>query len=81
MIYLIHYDRPSRQLLRMQPYADAQRQQAEDARLALELSLIGNGREQEVVLLDAADESSLRRTHGRYFYSLAELVAAARLAA
>lgn len=75
MIYLIEYDWQTGHPAKMTPYLDTQRLAAEDARLALELALHGLGIEREVVLLQAADEATLRRTHGRYFESLETMLA------
>ena len=75
MIYLIEYDRRSGMLIEMRAFADDQRELAENARLALELALHAQKQEREVVLLEAADEAGLRRTHGRYFQSLQSLAA------
>ena len=47
-------------------FQEADRPAAENARLDLELSLNREGIEHEIVLLDAASEEALRRTHGRY---------------
>jgi hypothetical protein len=55
------------------PFDDSERQLAEDARLTLELELHRLGIEKEVVLLEAASEEALRRTHRRYFLDLTEL--------
>ena len=43
----------------------------EDARLELELKVMAK---HEVVLLIAENEEALRKTHGRYFYSLEDLM-------
>lgn len=75
MIYLIEYDWQAGHPAKMTTYFDAQRLVAEDARLSLELSLHALGIEREVVLLQATDEATLRRTHGRYFESLETLLA------
>lgn len=78
MILLIHYDRRAQRLLRFDRYEDAQRQQAEDDRLELELSLLNSDRENEIVLLKGASEEALRESHARYFLSFSGLVDAAR---
>jgi len=46
---------------------------AQEARLALELSLNREGVHREVVVLEAHDEETLRRSHRRYFENLKEL--------
>lgn len=73
MIFLIEYDRSQGRLVTFRTFADAERQEAEDSRLQLELELNRIGTEREVVLLDAAGEEALRRTHRRYFEGWAEL--------
>jgi hypothetical protein len=69
MFFLIDYERRSGQLVGMRRYASSARNEAEDARLALELDLRRLGLEREVVLLEASSEDALRRTHRRYFES------------
>lgn len=51
-------------------FADADRAGAHRARLELELQLNQSGIDHEVVLLDAASEEDLRRTHERYFQAV-----------
>lgn len=77
MIYLIDYDWRAERLVSMQAFDDGLRTQAEAARRALEVRLLKESRDREVVLLEALDEAGLRRTHGRYFRSLEELLAQA----
>jgi hypothetical protein len=73
MIFLIEYDRGEGCLLRIETFSDSDRKRAEESRLNLELELNRKGIEKEVVLLEAASEEAVRRTHRRYFESLAEL--------
>ncbi len=73
MIFLIEYDRPSGKTLRFIPFEESERASAERSRLDIELVLNSKGVEHEVVLLEAASESALRRTHRRYFESLGDL--------
>lgn len=73
MLFLIEYDREKGKLVEMSRFADSDRQVANSARLNLELALNRRGVEHEVVLLEADDESALRRTHRRYFEDLLEL--------
>ena len=73
MIFLIEYDRSNGRIVTLGTYEDSERGEAEDSRLELELSLNKKGVEREVVLLEAATEEALRRTHRRYFEDLAEL--------
>jgi len=73
MLFLMEYDRSRGAVVRMTTFEDAKRQEAEDARLNLELKLNRQGIRQEVVLLEAASEEALRLTHRRYFEDLADL--------
>jgi O-acetylhomoserine/O-acetylserine sulfhydrylase-like pyridoxal-dependent enzyme len=73
MIFLIEYNRACGEIVTFKAYDDSERQKAEDARLELELELNHLGTEREVVILEAATEEALRRTHRRYFESLSEL--------
>jgi len=74
MIFLIEYDRSQGCIVTFKTFDDSARQEAEDSRLQLELALNRLGTEREVVLLQAASEEALRRTHRRYFEDLSELV-------
>lgn len=78
MLFLIDYDRAAGRIVRLSAFDDPKRQEAEEARLALELRLNREGVEREVVLLEAASEDALRRTHRRYFEGLAELATSPR---
>jgi hypothetical protein len=74
VIFLIDYDRARGKLESILSFDDAQRDEAEDARLQKELTLHRQGITREIVLLQAADEAALRETHRRYFEDLATLV-------
>lgn len=74
MIFLIRYDTQGGRSVSIERFEDEQRATAQDARLALELDLRHRSIPHEVVLLDAIDETSLRRTHARYFESLDEMM-------
>ena len=74
MIFLIEYDRGQGRIVTIKTFDDLARQEAEDSRLRLELELNRSGTEREVVLLEAASEEALRRTHRRYFEDLTELI-------
>jgi hypothetical protein len=74
MIFLIEYDRTRGEIVTFRTFNDSERQAAEDARLELELELSRHSTEHEVVILEAATEEALRRTHRRYFENLSELV-------
>lgn len=73
MLFLVEYDRSAGQLVRLELYESSARRDAEDARLELELALNHQGVDHEVVILDAANEAALRRTHRRYFDGPAEI--------
>jgi hypothetical protein len=73
MLFLIEYDRSRGSIVQVREFDDNSRGIAEDARLDLELDLNRQGVEHEIVLLDAPSVEALRRTHGRYFESVAEL--------
>lgn len=74
MIFLIEYDRDRGQLVTFKRFDESERQKAEDSRLKLELELNRLGTNHEVVVLEAASEEAMRRTHRRYFEDLADLV-------
>lgn len=74
MLFLIEYDRSCGRIVSFRSFDDLEGREAEDARLQLELELNRHGTEREVVLLEAASEKALRRTHRRYFEDLSELV-------
>lgn len=73
MIFLIEYHREEGRLVKLRSFADSQRSEAENLRLAVELDLQDRGVGREVVLLEANDEATLRRTHRRYFERLSEM--------
>jgi hypothetical protein len=76
MLFLIQYDRRAGRIVRMERFANDQRDLAAEARLDLELALQRHCQSHEVVLLDAASEEALRKTHGRYFEDVQGLLAA-----
>jgi hypothetical protein len=78
VLFLIEYDRNRGRIIKLEVFEDSERQRAEDSRLEIELALNRRGIEREVVLLEAATEEALRRTHRRYFEDLDELVKSAR---
>ena len=73
MIFLIEYDRKRGQLVTFESFNDSERETAEELRLQLELDLNLKSIDNEVVILEAATEEAVRRTHRRYFEDLAEL--------
>jgi hypothetical protein len=75
VIFLIHYNRSAGQIVKLTQFEESQRRQAEEARLATELDLIGKKDGNEVCLLEARSIEALKRTHRRYFESLRMLTA------
>ena len=67
MIFLVEYNRSEGNIVALRSFADAQRQEAENSRLEMELTLNRKKVNHEVVLLEADSEAALRRTHQRYF--------------
>ncbi len=77
MIFLIEYNRREGRIVTFREFDDAQRREAEDVRLQIELDLHRKGVQHEVVLLEAASEEALYRTHRRYFADLVQLLESA----
>ncbi len=73
MIFLIEYDRSRGELSSIDVFDDADRGTAEDQRLERELSLHRKGVKREIVILQAASEDALKKTHRRYFVDIATL--------
>jgi hypothetical protein len=73
MLFLVEYDPPSGRTISMIRYADSELDLASEARRELELELNRRGVLHEVVLLEAASEAALRKTHARYFEGLKEM--------
>lgn len=76
MIFLIEYDRNQGRIVTFESFGDSDREKAEESRLQLELDLNLKSIHNEVVLLEAATEEAIRRTHRRYFENLTELTTA-----
>lgn len=76
MIFLIEYNRNLGEIVTFESFNELDRRKAEDSRIELELKLNRLGIEHEVILLEAATEAALRRTHRRYFESLSQLATA-----
>lgn len=74
MIFLIEYNRSKGSIVTFRDFDDSQRREAEDSRLGIELDLNRKGIDHEVVLLEAASEDALRRTHRRYFEDLRQIL-------
>ena len=75
MIFLVEYNRSEGNIVALRSFADAQRQEAENSRLEMELTLNRKKVNHEVVLLEADSEAALRRTHQRYFGDFRQLPA------
>ena len=76
MIFLIEYNRTEGRIVSIRDFDESQRREAEDSRLEIELELNRKGIDHEVVLLEAASEEALRRTHRRYFEGLRQILEA-----
>ena len=74
MFYLIEYNRPEGRLVTFKAFTESERSKAEELRFAIELDLHRKKIDHEVVLLQAESEAAIRRTHGRYFYDLRQLL-------
>jgi CHASE1-domain containing sensor protein len=77
MLFLIEYDRLRGEIVSMTTYADAQREHVDEARLQLELRLRREATKREIVVMEAANEDALRKTHARYFKSAQALAPSA----
>jgi hypothetical protein len=72
--FLIEYDRNLGKMVTFRLFDYSEKGLAEHARLELELDLNRRGVEREVVILEAANEDAVRKTHRRYFETLEELL-------
>ena len=63
----MEYDRSTCALVQLLRFANEQSADANCARLDLELRQMKSGVSHEIVILGAASEKHLRRTHRRYF--------------
>ena len=77
MLFLIEYDRLCGEIVSMTTYANDQREQVDEARLQLELRLRRGAAKREIVVMEAANEEALHKTHARYFKSAEALVPSA----
>ncbi|MFA5206042.1 MAG: hypothetical protein WC708_16720, partial [Lentisphaeria bacterium] len=77
MIFLIEYNRSEGHIVTFRDFDDAQRRDAENSRLGIELELNRKGMNHEVVLLEAASREALLRTHQRYFADLTQILQSA----
>ena len=77
MIFLIQYNRRAGQIVSFKIFDDTERSAAENVRLEIELDQNRRGIEEEIVLLEAASEEAVRRTHRRYFEDPGQIVQSA----
>jgi hypothetical protein len=77
MIFLIEYNRSEGRIVTFRDFDDSQRRDAENSRLDIELALNRKEIDHEVVLLEAASEEALHRTHQRYFVNLRQILKSA----
>ena len=73
VIFLIEYNRTEGEIVTLRKFEDNERKRAQNSRLQRELEMNRLGISHEIVLLEAATEAALRRTHRRYFENLAQL--------
>jgi hypothetical protein len=77
MLFLVQYDRRAGRIVSLERFTDDQRLVAGKAGLDLEIELQRRNQGHEVVLLQAASEEALRKTHRRYFEDVEDLLALA----
>ena len=73
MIFLIEYNRQEGRIVSLRRFRDSERTKAQNKRLKVELDLNHRKVDHEVVLLEAAKEAMIRRTHRRYFENLDQI--------
>lgn len=71
MIFLIDYDRATGSIRLFKEFQDRDRLKA--AQLRLELELLDRA-DAEIVLLEADNEETVRKTHARYFNTATQLL-------
>ena len=69
-LFLLEYDRPAGELIRLTEFPDSERDRAYAERNRLELAKEPHI---EVVVLEADSLETIKKTHRRYFYTLEEL--------
>ncbi len=71
MIYYIEYSRERQELISLLSYPEADRAlvQAHALKREIEESRLPGGLKLEIVMLEADSESTIRKTHSRYFGS------------
>lgn len=76
MIYMLHYNRRRGTLTDVREFEE--RRDASEAKLAVEIALIGSREGDEIVLLEADSLDALRKSHSRYFTRLEDFRIRAR---
>ena len=71
--FLLVYDRREKRLRELRPFK--RRSDALTIRMQAEIEALDSGQDWEVVVLEAASEDVLRRTHASYFRNSAQLAA------
>lgn len=71
MIFFVDYDRRRGVAVEVKTFEDCERKAARRYRLDAELRLRAELANREIVLLEAVNEAQVRKTHRRYFESLA----------
>jgi len=73
MRYLVVYDGAASKLIRILQFGQDETLALDVAYASAEAEYLLNGREVEIVVLEADSREALATTHGRYFRTLAEL--------
>ncbi|MGQ0595415.1 MAG: hypothetical protein ACT4QB_23085 [Gammaproteobacteria bacterium] len=73
MLFLIEYDRAGGTIVDFVTFTASGRTAAENSRIEMELRLNRKSIDHEVLLLEAASEAALRKTHRRYFQNADEI--------
>jgi len=73
MLFLIEYDRSSARRVHYEQFRDDEGERARRARVEREVAVNQAKLDREVVLLEAASEEALRRTHARYFDDIEQM--------
>lgn len=72
-LFLVIYDRPAGQLVRVTEFPAEAREEAQAARLAAQLEAGREHQAREVVLIEAASLEVVKQTHGSYFLGIDDL--------
>jgi hypothetical protein len=73
-VFLVEYDRRESRLVRIEDFGE-NRERADEARLAAELTALAEHLDREIVTLESESLEVLHRTHASYFGKLDELSA------